>query len=170
MIHFIGHLAESLNKNNQYEFKNLSKENLKPIVDNLISQIYELANNDMGNIDDKTKAFNGHIINNPRLKNILWFWYKNGDIEQLKSYVQTMTNTNEKLFIFLDLVSSISYISDGNGSWEEKRLNKNDLEIYFSIESLKEKLESIEPTFLSTKELEIKERAIRCLNNQNFRD
>ena len=81
-----------------------------------------------------------------------------------------MTNTNEKLFIFLDLVSSISYISDGNGSWEEKRLNKNDLEIYFSIESLKEKLESIEPTFLSTKELEIKERAIRCLNNQNFRD
>ena len=102
------------------------------------------------------------------IRNILWFWYKNGNIEQLKNYVQAMTNTNEKLFIFLDLVSSISYISDSNGSREEKRLNKNDLEIYFNIDNLKEKIESIESTFLSTKELEIKERTIRSLNNQNY--
>lgn len=167
---FIGYLVESLNNNNQYDFQNLNKEDLQPIVDKLLYQIYELANNDMENIDDKTKVFNGHIINNPMIRNILWFWYKNGDIEQLKSYVQAMTNTNEKLFIFLDLVSSTSYISDSNGSREEKRLRKDDLEIYFNIDNLREKLESIEPTSLSAKEQEIKERVICGLNNQNYRN
>lgn len=167
-ITFLNHLFVSLNQNNQCEFKNVNKENIKPLVDSVLKDIYSLASNDIKERDNKEKIFDGHIIKHPKISAILWFWYKNGNINELKNYVQIMTNTNKKLLVFLDNISSVSHVSNGNKSWYEKKLKKDDLELYFDVDKLKEKLELIEDSSLSEKEKEIKKRAMKGVNTGNY--
>lgn len=63
---------------------------------------------------------------------------------------------------------SLSHVSNGNKSWYEKKLKKDDLELYFDVDKLKEKLELIEDSSLSEKEKEIKKRAMKEVNTGNY--
>lgn len=163
MVRLVSFLVNSLKDGSQYKQNYINETNIIPLINGVLSKIYSLSENDIKNIDDKTKAFNGHIINNPMLSGILFFWYQNGNIERLKNYVQAVTNTSEKLLIFLDNISSISHLS----SWVEKNLRKDELEIYFDINELENRLIAIDDKNLSTKDKEIKERALRGIKNVN---
>lgn len=167
MVQFIGFLADSVKEGSQYKQKYANKTNIKPLINSVLSEIYNLANNDIENIDDKKKSFNGHIISHPMIRNILWFWYHNGDIEKLKSYVDKITDSEKKLLLFLDNTSGVSHCSSGYKSWIEKRLKKDELEMYFNLEKLKERLMQIKDDELSEKDKEIKYRALDGINNTN---
>ena len=115
----------------------------------------------------KTKAFDGHIINHPMIRNILWFWYHNGNKDELRNYVKEMTNTNEKLLIFLDNISSVSHVSNSYNSWIEKKLKKDELEMYFDINELETRLIEIENEELSDNYKDVKNRGLEGIKNIN---
>ena len=146
----------------------VNQEILDKFKNEILDAIIELANNDINNIDDISRPYNGHIIEHKRANNILHFWYRYGIQQQVKEYVNKVSVEDKNLLKILDKIKHTTKSSVGYGQVKIRyKIYAKDLVLYFDLESLQNRLEKIDMSVLSDNEKNIINLILEGIKNKD---
>lgn len=162
---YIRMLKSSFREDNTIKQNYISKQECDLLCDEIMRQIYEWADNDLKNIKNADKPFDGQLHKHKGAYGILFFWYNNGHRENLTKYISSMTNTDEKLLNFLKIFQYKFESYSSFHSYTGYKINIDDLKKFFNIDDLKQRILNIDVKDLSKEHTEILKRVLDTIEN-----
>lgn len=121
---------------------------------NILTAIREWAENDIEGKVSESKPYNGCIIKHRRASNILYFWSEFGSKEEVTTYISRIIETDSGLLNLLDKFKHVVKSSSMNGYNTYHRIYAKDLERYFNLDDLVNRLNALNQEDLSDNDKE----------------
>ena len=121
---------------------------------NILTAIREWAENDIEGKVSESKPYNGCIIKHRRASNILYFWSEFGSKEEVITYISRIIETDSGLLNLLDKFKHVVKSSSMNGYNTYHRIYAKDLERYFNLDDLVNRLNALNQEDLSDNDKE----------------
>lgn len=121
---------------------------------NILTAIREWAENDIEGKVSESKPYNGCIIKHRRASNILYFWSEFGSKEEVITYISRIIETDSGLLNLLDKFKHVVKSSSMNGYNTYHRIYAKDLERYFNLDDLVNRLNTLNQEDLSDNDKE----------------
>lgn len=164
--HFMALIYSSLTRNKgQFETGNIDDESYKELANIVLTELYQWKDNDLNNIEDNTKPFNGKLINHRMYLSLLYFWMNNGDKQALSDYISFYSDNNDRLLALLSKFSYKRKCYSGTKYHEYDAINRKDLETFFNdLNELEQRLIELQKTELSNENKATIELVINSIN------
>lgn len=167
-INFVKLIKRALMKNNgEIRIDYINNEQYLELASLCLSDLYKWAKNDLQDLDNPDKAFQGHLINHRKCLSLLYFWQDVGEKELLNEYIGKMIQNDKGLLKFLSIFKHKIRSFSGTHYSEHYEISKNNIVQFLDIRNLEERLKQMDKTSLSIQEQELIELALTGLQESD---